>query len=92
MKRILLSILVLTSVSAVAQDTLVHLNPNPDTDITGKRAANAGEVYNLKAKVDIPVTLAAAGFTLFGFSKVYSRDKISRIRNYRTADRKCELN
>ena len=74
MTRILLFVLVIfAAIPSRAQDTLIHLNPNPDTDITGKSNAT-GEVYNLKAKVDIPVTLAAAGFTLFGFSKIYSRD------------------
>ncbi len=75
MKRIiLLSLILIAKLESNAQDTLIHLNPNPDTDITGKASTN-GEVYKIKAKVDIPVTIAAAGFTLFGFSKVYGRDK-----------------
>ncbi len=76
MKRVLfLSLVLFASMQSKAQDTLVHLNPNPDTDITGRGNAS-GEVYKLKAKVDIPITLAAAGFTLFGFSKIYGRDDV----------------
>jgi membrane-associated phospholipid phosphatase len=76
MKRLLIvSLVLLAAFQSKSQDTPVHLNPNPDTDITGKGNAS-GEVYKIKAKVDIPITLAAAGFTLFGFSKIYSRDKI----------------
>ena len=75
MKRVIfLSLVLLVYARAQAQDTLIHLNPNPDTDITGNVSTNS-EVYKIKAKVDIPVTIAAAGFTLFGFSKVYGRDK-----------------
>lgn len=74
MKRSLLIVLFLIAVNqSKSQDSLIHLNPNPDTEITGKAKAT-GEVYKLKAKVDVPLTLAAAGFTLFGFSKIYSRD------------------
>jgi membrane-associated phospholipid phosphatase len=51
----------------------MHLNPNADTDIVG--GIKNGQVYKLKAKVDVPVTLASGGFTVFGFSKIYSRDK-----------------
>jgi membrane-associated phospholipid phosphatase len=74
-KNFILGLVLFAATEGKSQDTLIHLNPNPDTDITGK--GNSGsEVYKLKAKVDIPVTLGAAGFTLYGFSQVYSRDKI----------------
>ncbi len=76
MKRFLfLGLVLFATMQSKSQDTLVHLNPNPDTDITGKRNTS-GEVYKLKAKVDVPITLAAAGFTLFGFSKIYGRDDV----------------
>lgn len=76
MKRVLfLSLVLFATMQSKSQDTLVHLNPNPDTDITGK-SNTSGEVYKLKAKVDIPITVAAAGFTLFGFSKIYGRDDV----------------
>ena len=76
MKRtFILGLILLITLQCHAQDTLIHLNPNPDTDIVGE-AGTKSEVYKIKAKVDIPVTLAATGFTLFGFSKVYSRDKV----------------
>ena len=75
MKRsFFLSLLLLVYAESEAQDTLIHLNPNPDIDITGKTNTTA-EVYKIKTKVDIPISLAAAGFTLFGFSKVYGRTK-----------------
>lgn len=75
MTRLLLIVLFLfTVIQSKSQDTLLHLNPNPDTDITGKSKAITGEVYKLKAKIDVPLTAVAAGFTLFGFSKIYSRD------------------
>jgi membrane-associated phospholipid phosphatase len=31
-------------------------------------------VYKLKSAVDIPLTAAAAGFSIYGFSKIYSKD------------------
>jgi membrane-associated phospholipid phosphatase len=74
-KFLILSLVIFATAQSKSQDTLIHLNPNPDTDITGK-GNTAGEVYKIKAKVDIPVTLAAAGFTLYGFSQIYSRDRI----------------
>lgn len=35
-------------------------------------------VYKLKPKVDIPLTAVAAGFTIYGFSKIYSKDASSQ--------------
>jgi membrane-associated phospholipid phosphatase len=34
-------------------------------------------VYKLKAGTDIPITAAAAGFTIYGFSKIYKKDPTS---------------
>ena len=74
-RSLLIALFLFAANQSKSQDTILHLNPNPDTDVTGKSKVTAtGEVYKLKAKVDVPVTLAAAGFTLFGFSKIYSRD------------------
>ena len=77
MKRLLsFSLILITAVTSQAQDTPIHLNPNPDTAIfSATSTAKPTEVYKLKAGVDIPVTAVAAGFTFYGFSKVYSREK-----------------
>jgi membrane-associated phospholipid phosphatase len=69
-------------ISAVGQgqtDTVETLSVQ-----TANRAFDpVSEVYNINPKVDIPVTLAATGFTIFGFSQVYSKDNTpeATIRN-----------
>lgn len=35
----------------------------------------SGEVYKIKPAVDIPITAATTAYTLWGFSKIYGRDK-----------------
>lgn len=36
---------------------------------------NSAEVYKLKNVIDIPLTAVTTAYTLYGFSKIYSRDK-----------------
>ena len=50
---------------------------------TGRAFDPASEVYHLKPKVDIPLTVAATGFTIYGFSQAYSKDNTpeATIRN-----------
>lgn len=44
-------------------------------DSSAHRAkAEATEVYRIKPKLDIPITVAATAFTIFGFSQVYTKD------------------
>jgi len=45
-------------------------------------------IYKLKPKVDIPLTLAAAGWSLYGFSQVYSKDPspVEKIQSLRVSD------
>lgn len=36
---------------------------------------NNAEIYRIKKGIDIPVSFGLAGYTLYGFSKIYGRDK-----------------
>lgn len=64
-----------TTSFTMAQDTLIHLNPNPDTEIYTTAPAS-GEVYYIKKGIDIPLALAGTAYTLYGFNKIYGRDKV----------------
>lgn len=52
----------------------------PDTSsqiFTGKNISGSQEVYKLKAVSDIPVTAIGTGWSLYAFTKIYSKDKSS---------------
>ena len=57
----------------------VMWNSIPDTSITINQATSSTlarqQVYKVRNGIDIPYALAAAGYTLYGFSVVYGRDK-----------------
>lgn len=53
-----------------AQDTSVQAFP-------GKAIAHNQEVYKLRAASDIPVTAIGTGWSLYAFTKIYSKDKSS---------------
>lgn len=49
---------------------------------------NGEPVYKLKPAIDVPLTLATAGFSIWGFSKIYSKDPSSeyQIMSLRKSD------
>ncbi len=42
------------------------------------KTGSTAEVYQIKPAVDIPLTVGATAWTLFGFSKIYSKDTSTR--------------
>jgi membrane-associated phospholipid phosphatase len=63
---------ILTSLISFSQtDTTLVTEAVP---VTVNTAANE-EVYRVKNGIDIPLTIAATGYTLYGFTVVYKRDK-----------------
>jgi membrane-associated phospholipid phosphatase len=56
----------------VRQDTFNLVQHNPVNLTT--QPVEAEEVYKLKPAVDIPVTLISAGWSLYAFTKIYSKD------------------
>jgi membrane-associated phospholipid phosphatase len=71
-------LLLLAGTHLQAQDTLIHLNPIPDTAIVPehKGSVNTTEVYKVRNWVDIPITLAADAMSLYGMSVIYGRDPV----------------
>ena len=66
----------------VVTDSTLHTDstPAPDTSITiisdsPVELVPSGEVYRLKAASDIPITAIGTGWSLYAFTKIYSKDK-----------------
>lgn len=79
-KGILAVIAVLPGIVSLAQtDSAMTLAVQEEKRVT----VPSGEVYITKPKLDLPLTLATTAFTLYGFTKVYSKDNSSEqtIRN-----------
>lgn len=56
--------------------SLINIMSSPSTtDIPVKEHNN--DVYKIKYGIDVPVTVAGIGWTLYGFSKIYRRDRVS---------------
>lgn len=62
--------------------------PDPNAPVVHPEKNNDEPVYKLKPAIDIPLTAATAGWSLYGFSQIYSKDKSSEetIRNLRKSD------
>ncbi|MGZ8540721.1 MAG: phosphatase PAP2 family protein [Chitinophagaceae bacterium] len=59
-------------------DSSIEIIPgNSIQTFTGKNIAHNQEVYKLKAASDIPITAIGTGWSLYAFSKIYSKDKSS---------------
>jgi membrane-associated phospholipid phosphatase len=82
MKRFSLSSLIIcASLTAAAQQLPVKY-------ALYKTIVEKEPVYTLKPVVDIPLTAAAAGFTVYGFSKIYSKEAstLQQIQNLKKED------
>ncbi len=80
MKFLITCLCALTFFNVVAQndslsvkDTVIIMSKVATFDPNQNRAN--GEVYKLNNKIDIPLTIATTAYTLYGFSKIYGRDK-----------------
>jgi len=85
MKRnVLLGLLLSASLCSTAQ---LHVRPEHALMVTNDYETK-DQVYKLKPAVDIPVTLATAGATLYGFSVIYSKDPSTEheIQNLKKSD------
>lgn len=74
------------SMQVVAGDTtMTYINTTP---YPARSTPRDGEVFRIKARVDIPLTAASVGFTMWGFSKIYNKDRSSEaeVRALRTSD------
>jgi membrane-associated phospholipid phosphatase len=81
--RKLLSLALLIPSFCLAQQDSVRI-PNDSlieivrADQLQAKKADDAEVYRLKPAVDIPLTVAATAWTLYGFSQIYSKDTSTR--------------
>src|SRR3954470_9797213 len=85
MKRnVLLGLLLSASLCSTAQ---LHVRPVHALMVTNDYEKK-DQVYKLNPAVDIPVTLATAGATLYGFSVIYSKDPSAEheIQNLKKSD------
>ena len=65
------------SVTAAPLDTMQKVSYDSIAKPTRTRAAaNSGEVYNLNLAVDIPLTVVAAGWSIYAFPKIYDKPGI----------------
>jgi len=71
-----LVISVIISTACFCQDTLVSVNEPIKTGLPDKPIARE-QVYKLNLPVDIPITAITTGVTLYGFSKIYSKDPVT---------------
>jgi membrane-associated phospholipid phosphatase len=74
-------LLIASSLNAISQQDMtpvVRLQDVPDTFMRKPSqqyfSPDDHKVYKIKPAVDIPLTVAGVGWTLFGFSKIYGRD------------------
>lgn len=58
-------------------DTIFAEKAKPLSPVTKDNFSREKEVYKLKAASDIPVTAIGTGWSLYAFSKIYSKDKSS---------------
>ena len=66
--------------TSLAQNDTLIINSNTTTSITAATSITDdtrlnNEVYKINNKIDIPLTIATTAYTLYGFSKIYSRDQ-----------------
>lgn len=74
----------LYAVGQTTSDTTMQNNPDsnmlvsPDTSMrtfSNENPSRNGEVYKLKAASDIPIMAIGTGWSLYAFTKIYSKDK-----------------
>lgn len=57
--------------SLISTDTIVRTDFSPSLNQTEPRNT---QIYKLKPAIDIPLTLAAAGWSIYGFKEIYSKE------------------
>ncbi|MET0392859.1 MAG: phosphatase PAP2 family protein [Chitinophagaceae bacterium] len=80
MKRILTALLVpalFSGTACFAQDTLVSVNEPVTATATPAPDLKKQPVYKFNYAVDIPVTAVTTGITLYGFSKIYNKERLT---------------
>ena len=90
MKKGLFSILcfVFTGLYGVAQSDSAAIQSQYTALSEAKSDAVDGQVYKLKAAVDIPLTAATTAWTIYGFQQIYNKDEssIAQINALNSAD------
>jgi membrane-associated phospholipid phosphatase len=61
----------------VTTDTILSINEPVITDSAIKSPAGKRPVYKLNLAVDIPLTAITTSVTLFGFSKIYNKERLT---------------
>lgn len=57
-------------------DSTIQVNPDSTVQpFTNEKPSANGEVYKLKAASDIPIIAIGTGWSLYAFTKIYSKDK-----------------
>jgi len=76
------------SAIGIVEDTAVAVVQSGNSASIPKYQVVSDEVYQLKPALDIPLTIVAAGTTLYGFSQIYNKEGSSEqtIRNLRKED------
>lgn len=77
-KIIILASIILPGIQVIAQevtDSLSHNDTVVSTEPASVAIENSAEVYKLKPASDIPITAIGTGWSLYAFSKIYSKDR-----------------
>src|SRR5690349_15474194 len=61
----------------IKTDTILSVNEPVSTSTIDESPKKAGPVYKLKPAIDIPITAVTTATTLFGFSKIYNKDRLT---------------
>ena len=83
-------LLLFTAGNSFAQFNVSTLVKFDTTESTSAPLQDGEPVYKLKPAIDIPLTVATAGLSILGFSKIYSKDETPRAEIERL--RKSDLN
>lgn len=77
-----------STANVIQTDSLVKKDTAVITYPSYQDPADYKKLYKLKPSVDIPVTVATAGWSLYGFTKIYSKDNSTEeeIQNLRVSD------
>jgi membrane-associated phospholipid phosphatase len=61
----------------IKTDTIVSVNEPVTLDLVDESWKKNQPVYKLKLAIDLPVTLVTTATTLFGFSKIYNKERLT---------------
>src|SRR5687767_1402183 len=89
-KHVLVSTLLAASLTTFSQTdtTTISTTAESTNAYAAMPAENDQEVYKLKPIVDIPVIAVGAGWSMYAFTKIYSKDRIpvETVRNLSKED------